>query len=402
MRISTSQIFDLGVARMNDQQAALNKTQQQVSTGRSILTPADNPAGAASVVQLSQLDSMNSQYQQNRDAAKNSLNIEQSVFQQISDLMVSAKSLATSVGNGSLNNADRASLASQLQDQLQQLVALSNSRDSAGNYLFAGQKSATQPFSQSGGAVQYAGDAGSRALQVSDTRQLTVNDSGQQVFMNVPAGNGQFAATAAAANTGTGVIDGGTVADASQLTGHDYRLDFAVTGGVTTYSVVDVTAGTTVSSGNPYTSGNAITVAGMQVSIQGSPATGDQFNLDSGSKQSLFQTLQNLVNVLSVPVNSQADQANLSNGLNAALSGLDTGLNHILEVQSAVGSKLKELDNLDSAGQDLHLQFQQSLSQVQDLDYNKALSDLAQQQTVLEAAQKSFAKVAGLSLFDYL
>jgi flagellar hook-associated protein 3 FlgL len=220
--------------------------------------------------------------------------------------------------------------------------------------------------------------------------------------MNVPAGNGKFATAAASANTGTGVIGAGTVVNVSQLTGHDYRLDFAVAGGVTTYSVVDVTAGTTLSFGNPYTSGSSITVAGMQVDIKGNPAVGDQFNIVSGEKQSLFDTLQNLVNVLSTPVNTQTDAANLSNGLNAALSGLDSGLNHILEIESAVGSRLKELDTLDNSGQDLHLQYQQSLSQLQDLDYNKALSDLAMQQNVLEAAQKSFAKVTGLSLFNYL
>jgi flagellar hook-associated protein 3 FlgL len=395
-------MYDLGVARMSDQQSILNKTQQQVATGRRIQTPADDPAGAASVVDLTQLDGMNTQYQKNRDNAKNSLNVEQGVFQQLSDLLQSAKSLALSAGNATLNNADRASLATELQGQLQQLIGLANSRDGAGNYLFAGQQSTTQPFSQGGTPVQYAGDSGSRALQVSDTRQLPITDSGQQVFMNVPAGNGKFATAGASANTGTGVIGAGTVVNVSQLTGHDYRLDFAVAGGVTTYSVVDVSAGTTLSSGNPYTSGSPITVAGMQVDVQGSPAAGDQFNVVSGAKQSLFQTLQNLVNVLSTPVNTQTDQAALSNGLNAALSGLDTGLNHILETQSAVGSRLKELDNLDSSGQDLHLQYQQALSKLQDLDYNKALSDLAMQQNVLEAAQKSFAKVTGLSLFNYL
>jgi flagellar hook-associated protein 3 FlgL len=37
-----------------------------------------------------------------------------------------------------------------------------------------------------------------------------------------------------------------------------------------------------------------------------------------------------------------------------------------------------------------------------DLDYNKALSDFARQQVALQAAQQSFAKVSGLTLFDYL
>ena len=402
MRISTSQIYDLGVARMSEQQSTLNKTQQQVSTGRRILTPSDDPAASASAVQLSQLDTMNAQFQKNRDYAKNSLGIEDGILQQVSDLIVSAKSLATSAGNGTLANSDRADIATELKGQLQQLLGLANSKDGAGNYLFSGHQSTTQAFSQSGTSVQYAGDSGTRALQVSSSRQISVNDSGQQVFMAVPAGNGSFSAAAASANTGTGIVSGGSVVDTSLLTGHDYQLNFSVVGGVTTYSVVDTTSGTTVSSGNPYTSGNSISVANMQAEINGSPANGDQFTMTSGAKQSLFQTLQNLIDVLSTPVSTAADSAKLNNGLNAALSNLDGGLNRILETRATVGSSLKELDMLDTTGSDLHIQYQQNLSQLQDLDYTKALSDLSLQQTALEAAQKSFVQVMGLSLFKYL
>jgi flagellar hook-associated protein 3 FlgL len=220
--------------------------------------------------------------------------------------------------------------------------------------------------------------------------------------MAIPAGNGTFSSAAAGTNTGTGVIGAGSVTDTSQLTGHDYSLNFSVSGGVTTYSVVDSTTGTTVSSGNPYTSGSAISVAGMQVDISGNPANGDQFSMTSGAKQSLFQTVQNLIDVLSTPVNTAADSAKLSNGVNAALSNLDGGLNRILETRAFVGSSLNELDSLDALGSNLHIQYQQNISQLQDLDYTKALSDLSLQQTALEAAQKSFVQVMGLSLFQYM
>jgi flagellar hook-associated protein 3 FlgL len=402
MRISTSQMYDMSVARMSEQQNALNKTQQQVSTGRRILTPSDDPAASASAVQVSQLDTMNAQFQKNRDYAKNSLGIEDGILQQVSDLIVNAKSLATSAGNGTLANSDRADIATELKGQLQQLLGLANSKDGAGNYLFAGTQSTTLPFSLSGTAVQYAGDSGARALQVSTSRQLAVNDSGQQMFMAVPAGNGVFSAAATSTNTGTGVVSGGSLVDSSLLTGHNYSLNFSVAGGVTTYSVVDTTSGTTVSSGNPYTSGDSITVAGMQVAVNGSPANGDQFSMTSGAKQSLFQTMQNLIDVLSAPVTTAADSAKLTNGLNAALSNLDGGLNRILETRATVGSSLKELDTLDTMGSDLHIQYQQNISQLQDLDYTKALSDLSLQQTTLEAAQKSFVQVMGMSLFKFL
>jgi flagellar hook-associated protein 3 FlgL len=402
MRISTSQLYDQGATGMNNQLSALNKTQQQISSGLRILTPADDPAASASVLQVSQLQSVNTQYQSNRTSANNTLGTEDSVLQQVSNLIVSAQSLTTSAGNATLSNSDRANIATQLQAQLQELVGLANSHDGAGNYLFAGNQSTSQPFSQNGATIQYGGDSGTKATQVSGSQQIAVNDSGEQVFMAVPAGNGTFGTAASSSNTGTGVIDNGSVTDTSLLTHDNYSLNFAVSGGATTYSVVDTTTGTTVSSGNPYTSGSSISVAGMQVNITGSPAGGDQFTLTSGGTQSLFKTFQNLINVLSTPVSTAADSANLNNGLNAALSGLNSGLNSVLETRASVGSRMNELTSLDTMGTALDTQYQQNLSQLRDLDYTKALSDFSQQQTALEAAQKSFTQVMGLSLFNYI
>jgi flagellar hook-associated protein 3 FlgL len=92
----------------------------------------------------------------------------------------------------------------------------------------------------------------------------------------------------------------------------------------------------------------------------------------------------------------------LTNGLATALGNLDNALNNISTVRASTGARLKELDTVKNAGDDRALQYSQTLSSLQDLDFAKAASELTQQQVNLEAAQKSFAKVAGLSLFNYL
>jgi flagellar hook-associated protein 3 FlgL len=74
----------------------------------------------------------------------------------------------------------------------------------------------------------------------------------------------------------------------------------------------------------------------------------------------------------------------------------------VLRVRAQIGSQLLEVDQLVSLGSDLDLQYAGTLSRLQDLDYNEALSRLAQQQTNLQAAQQSFMKITGLSLFNYL
>jgi flagellar hook-associated protein 3 FlgL len=221
------------------------------------------------------------------------------------------------------------------------------------------------------------------------------------VFEQIRGGNGSFTASAGT-NTGTGVIGPGAVVDPGQLPGDTYRLQFAVSAGVTTYDVLDVTTGTTVSSNNAYTSGATITVAGMQVSVSGAPAAGDAFTLAPSGAQSLFETLQDLVTTLGTVTTTPAGKAALQNGLNGVLASLDQGLDHVLSVRADAGASMRELDTLTGANADRSVQYDTTLSRLQDLDYNQALSDFARQQLSLEAAQKSFARVSSLSLFDYL
>ena len=101
-------------------------------------------------------------------------------------------------------------------------------------------------------------------------------------------------------------------------------------------------------------------------------------------------------------LNTPVAGANLSNSLLHSVNQLDSALNNVLNTRVTLGLRLNEVDALDAAGEDLGLQFKKTLSELQDTDYNKAISDLAQQKMNLEAAQQSFVKVTGLSLFNYL
>jgi flagellar hook-associated protein 3 FlgL len=175
-----------------------------------------------------------------------------------------------------------------------------------------------------------------------------------------------------------------------------------VIAGVTTYDVVDSTTSATISVGNAYTGGAAINVGGMQFAVSGAPANGDSFTAGPSAQQSIFTTLQQLVATLQAPVTTSADRAKLANGIGRSLQDIDQALGNVLSSRAGVGASLRELDSVTSANQDRALQYSQSLSTLLDLDYNKALSDFARQQLALDAAQKSFVKISGLSLFNYL
>jgi len=408
MRISTSSIYNANVSLLNQQQSQLLHTQQQIATQRRLLTPADDPIAAARVLKLSQADATNSQYAINRNAVQHSASLAESVLQSVTNLLQDVRTIAVNAGNGALNHSDKQTLATDLSGRLDELLSLANSTDGVGNYLFSGFQGRTQPFSNDIAGVQYQTDDGQRMIQVGSSRQLAASDSGADIFMRVKNGNGTFIAKAATANTGSGIVSQGAVTDPALLTGNNYQVTFSVAAGVTTYGVTNITPGASVpvpvAPGTPYVSGQAISFDGLQFDITGSPVNGDVFTAAPSTNESIFETISNLITALRTPnpLGGAVAAAEFTNSNNQALNSLDRGIDNVSTVRTSLGSRLRELDSLQNAGESMGVQFKQTISQLQDVDLNKAISDLTQQQITLEAAQKSFLAVSGLSLFDFM
>lgn len=300
MRISTQTLFETGAARIGDLQSGMAKTQQQISTGRRILTPADDPVGTARALEVTQSQSLNTQYGLNRQSAQSGLSAVEGTLQSVTSLLQDVKTTVIAAGNATLSNAERGFQASELQGRFEELMGLANSRDALGNYMFSGFKTTTPAFTETTpGVVQYDGDQGQRLLQVDASRQMAISNPGQTVFQ--------------------------------------------------------------------------------------------------GGGQDIFQTLNDLITLLQTP-----GTTGLTAGLALANGNVDLALDNVLTVRASVGARLQELDALDSAGEDRHLQYSQTLSELQDLDYAEALTELSKQQTILEAAQRSFVTVSGLSLFNFI
>lgn len=403
MRVSTSLIYSVSVEAMGKQQAQMLHTQAQISADKRVLTPSDDPVAASQALTVTQANDANTQYLANVSTAKGALALNDSVLSQVSNVLQSIRTSAVNAGSGTLTDSDRATIAGDISSQLQQLIALANSKDGSGHYLYSGFQTSTQPFVQNAaGGIDYQGDQGQQELQVSTSRTLAVTYGGSAIFDQVKNGNGTFAASAPASNTGSGTIGASQVATPAAVNGDSYSLNFHVVGGVTTYDVVDTTTAATLSAGNAYTDGAAITVGGMQTSISGAPADGDSFTLQPSKQQSIFTTIQNLIASLSAPASTGGGHAAVTNGVNQGLQDIDQALGNVLAVQASGGASLRELDSITSANQDRALQYQATLSSLQDLDYNQALSDFSRQQLALTAAQKAFVQVSGLSLFNYM
>lgn len=191
MRLSTSQIFQQAVTAMQNKQTELAKTQLQLATGEKILAPSDDPAAATRILDLNHVIDTTTQYQRNADFAETRLSLEETVLSDVGDLLQRARELSVRANNDTLSAGDRKAIAVEIRTNIDALVQLANSKDAAGEYLFSGFQTNTEPFSDDGlGNFNYAGDQGQRSLQIGAKRQVTVGDSGDAVFMKVDDGAG--------------------------------------------------------------------------------------------------------------------------------------------------------------------------------------------------------------------
>ncbi len=232
MRISTNQINQQGANSILEAQAKLSKTQLQLSTGKRMLSPADDPRGASQVLTLNQSLAMTDQFQRNADIAKTRLGQEENALAGIENILQSVREKTLQANNASQNNNTRASIALDINQALSQLVALANSKDSSNNYMFAGYQEQTQPFiSNSDGSFTYNGDEGQRFVQIGVTRQIATSDSGTELFRAIENGNGTFSVAENTANTGSGVVDPGSVISPANYDGDNYNILFAANSG---------------------------------------------------------------------------------------------------------------------------------------------------------------------------
>jgi flagellar hook-associated protein 3 FlgL len=412
MRISTSQIYNTGVSQLSTLQSNLLKTQQQLSTGRRVLTPADDPVASARALEVTQSQEVNTQFATNRRNADGSLSQVDLTLSSVSDLLDDVKDTILYAGNPALSATNREALAVDLEGRLQDLLGLANTADATGGYLFSGFKTNTQPFSQTATGATYYGDQGVRELRVGSGRQLPISASGSAIFESNVTGNGTFLTEADPGNVtrgGTGIISPGSVIDASLLTGHDYQVDFSMvdpgdgTPFVLSYAVTDSTTGTVLTAPPlPFKAGEPIAFDGVQFDIKGTPKDGDIFTVTPSENQSMFTTIRDVITALrSGPVAPEGAAA-LTNALSVANQNITNAQDNVLAVRAKVGANMKELSYLDSSGLDLNIQYETEIARLIEIDPYEAISRFTQQQSSLDAAQKSFKAASSLSLFNYI
>lgn len=191
MRISTAQMQLQGTRAMLDRFSDLATTQNQLAVGKRIIKPSDDPLGTARMLPLNEIISIHEQYNKNSDAAETRLELEDGTLGSVIDVLQRVHELSIQASNTTLSMADRSNIAAEVSESLKSLLGMANTRESNGDYLFAGDDVATTPFTEApAGTFNYVGDNGQRNLQIGPTRQIAVGDPGDDVFMNIPFSGG--------------------------------------------------------------------------------------------------------------------------------------------------------------------------------------------------------------------
>ncbi len=397
MRVSTLGSFQNGLGLMQRLQSALDHTQRQISSGRRILTPSDDPVASARAIGIRESIARLDQFDRNANVATNRLAQEEIALQSANNVLQRVRELALQANNATQSNESREQIAVELDELLDQLVQIANQKDGNGAFLFSGNLEDTQPVSRTPFGFVYNGDQGQRFIQIGEGRQIADGDSGADVFFSIRDGNGTFRGSPDAGNTGSGTLGANSLVDPSAWVADQYTVTFS---SPDVYEVRDGSA--LVVSIGPFQPGDTISFRGIEFAIDGQPDTGDEFLIEPSGNVDAFSAVEQLVSAVRTTVSDDASRAALTNGLNAGLQSIDQAIGRVLDVRTQVGSRLSAIEGqVDDNGAQI-LNYRETLAGLEDLDYAEALSQLSLQATTLEAAQQSFVRTQSLSLFNYL
>ena len=397
MRVSTQGSYLKGLTAMQRLEAALDRTQQQISSGRRVLKPSDDPIAASRSLELRESIGRLSQFDRNAGIATNRLAQEESALTSVNDVLQRVRELALQANNATQSNESRGQIAVELRQLLDNLVQLANQKDGNGRYMFAGNLDEVIPVTRSGAGYEYNGDQGQRLIQIGESRQVADGDSGADVFFRIRNGNGVFALSPAVANAGSGTLTAGSVVDPTAWVPDQYTVTFTAPD---TYEVRD--SGAALVSTGSWQDGDNIAFNGIEFGIQGAPVAGDQFVVAPSVYQDVFSTVEQLAEAVETSVTGDASRAAMSNGINSALIDIDQAIGNIVDVRTQVGSRLAVIEKQIDTNASFSLTLEETLAGIEDLDYAEALSRLSLESTTLEAAQQSFVRTQQLSLFNFL
>lgn len=273
-------------------------TQNMISSGKRINKPSDDPVGTGQVLDYRKTISSIDQYSRNIAHGESQLNVTDSTLGEVENLIMRAKELALFQATATANQETREITAEEVKGIYDHVLQLANTK-LGNNYIFAGYKTDTPPFSHVDYDATYNGDDGEIKIIAGENVNVKININGDEVF------------------TGEALADGVNV-----------------------------------------------------------------FNILKELKVGL--------------------ESNDTTAISDQIESLDKALDQVLTARTETGAKLNQLETTKNYWADFKLNFETMLSETEDADIIKVMTDLQNQGTAYQASLSSAANIIQTSLLDFL
>lgn len=396
-RISTGMLYQQSLNSMLANQAKLAHTQQQLSTGNKLVSAKDDPVAAGLAVGLDRSLAELERYGQNANVLQNRLGLQENALARVGDAMARVSELTLQASSAAMGPDGRKAISTELDAILAGLVDLANSTDGTGRYLFGGTADGNAPFAIGAGGVIYSGDQTQRRVELAPDTFVSDTLPGSEIFLRLRTGDGRVHAGALPGNAGTGLLMDYSLTDPAAFDGGTYQIRFTAADAYEVRNSANVVVGT-----GSFEEGESIAFAGLQVRLDGAPATGDAFEIGPAGVRDVFGTLQGLIDTLDSNPVTAAERTAMQNALQGALRDVSVASGRMIDARAAGGAQLRALDQAADLREANSITAKGTLSGLRDLDWAEAISRYNQETTALQAAQTVFTQMQSMSLFNLM
>ncbi|VUD56470.1 Flagellar hook-associated protein 3 [Thalassocella blandensis] len=285
MRISSLQIFNIANGSMAKSNQELVKTQEQLSSGKRVNRPSDDPVAATKIMSLSAELASLDQFNKNIDIATNNLNMEETTLNGVNNIITRIQELAVQAGNtATLTQSEYKSIAAEVDTRLDELKNLLNSKNANGDYIFGGYKSTQPPFQGSAqNGFSYEGDEGQHYIKISSSTTIAASDSGKKIFVDVQSENHTVHTYASTSNQSDppAQISVGQIVDQAEFDEFypkdmvvTFNADNAISPPGKNFTITERSTGRVVLGNERFVAGQEVEVNGVSFRLSGAPVSG--------------------------------------------------------------------------------------------------------------------------------
>lgn len=409
-RTSSANTYDTAVRNITQRQSALSTLQENLTSGKRVLRPSDDPTSAAlaerALTRINRIATDQRALESQRDA----ITVAESTLGSITDAMQRFRELVVSAGNGINSANERRAIAAELQGLREHVFALANTKDTNGQPLFSALGSALAPFVGPQATVPDYTFKGLPGQVASTETSIPFTLDGDSAFMLQANRDGAYDVH----NTNPGTLlqaSEVSVTNSALITGATYNIsNLVVAPGVTpgtstvTYDLVETPAGAAALPAVSVTSAEypssttsiPIDLPGLHLTLSGTLGAADNFTIEPLA--SVFSVMDKAIR----DIGSASNNAAAAQAVSMALNNIDIGMQRISAERGKAGDLLGRADRISANQETRSIQLEADRSRAEDLDMVKGISDFQNQQTGYSAALQTYAQIQKLSLFNFI